>query len=148
MSNGWALPFIIVAGALQALGATMNGVLAKSLVNPWLATSISFLLVLFLAVALFACMPRPLPSAGDLAAMPWWAPLGGITGAVAVFAGLLLIQKLGAGPVNGLTITANLLASLLIDHFGLLRMEVHSLNPYRITGAVLMIAGVALIARF
>jgi len=148
MNAAWALPFILIAGALQALGATMNGALSKSLVNPWLATSVSFLLVLFLAIALFACMPRPLPSAGGLAAMPWWAPLGGITGAVAVFAGLLLIQKLGAGPVNGLTITANLVTSLLIDHFGLLRMEVHSLNPYRIIGAVLMIAGVALIARF
>ncbi|NIE80979.1 DMT family transporter [Asaia sp. As-1742] len=148
MNAVWALPFILIAGALQALGATMNGALGKSLVNPWLATSVSFLLVLFLAVGLFACMPRPLPSAGDLTSMPWWAPLGGITGAVAVFAGLLLIQKLGAGPVNGLTITANLVTSLVIDHFGLLRMEVHSLNPYRITGAVLMIAGVALIARF
>ncbi|BAT18747.1 DMT family transporter [Asaia bogorensis] len=148
MNAVWALPFILIAGALQALGATMNGALAKSLVNPWLATSVSFLLVLFLSISLFACMPRPLPSAGDLASMPWWAPLGGITGAVAVFAGLLLIQKLGAGPVNGLTITANLVTSLLIDHFGLLRMEVHSLNPYRITGAALMIAGVALIARF
>ncbi|CDG38630.1 MULTISPECIES: DMT family transporter [Asaia] len=148
MNAAWALPLILIAGALQALGATMNGALAKSLVNPWLATSVSFLLVLFLAIGLFACMPRPLPSAGDLTGMPWWAPLGGITGAVAVFAGLLLIQKLGAGPVNGLTITANLVTSLLIDHFGLLRMEVHSLNPYRITGAALMIAGVALIARF
>lgn len=65
-----------------------------------------------------------------------------------MFAGLLLIQKLGAGPVNGVTITANILASLLIDHFGLLHMEQHSLNPYRIVGAILMIAGVALIAKF
>ncbi|WP_336946034.1 DMT family transporter [Asaia sp. HN010] len=148
MSVVWAFPFILIAGVLQAVGAVMNGALNKSLVNPWLATSVSFLLVLFLAIALFACMPRPLPTTNDITQMPWWAPLGGITGAVAVFAGLLLIQKLGAGPVNGLTITANLITSLLIDHFGLLRMEVHSLNPYRIAGAVLMIAGVTLIARF
>lgn len=148
MSVVWAFPFILFAGVLQAVGAVMNGALNKSLINPWLATSVSFLLVLFLAIALFACMPRPLPTANDITQMPWWAPLGGITGAVAVFAGLLLIQKLGAGPVNGLTITANLITSLLIDHFGLLRMEVHSLNPYRIAGAVLMIAGVALIAGF
>ena len=109
----WAFPFIAVAGILQAAGAAMNGALNKSLVNPWLATSVSFLLVLFIAIALFACMPKPLPAVGDLATMPWWAPLGGITGAVAVFAGLILIQKLGAGPVNGVTICANLVASTL-----------------------------------
>ncbi|GBQ19288.1 DMT family transporter [Gluconacetobacter sacchari] len=148
MNASWAFPFIFVAGMLQAVGAVMNGALNRSMVNPWLATSISFLLVLFLAIGLFACMPRPLPTVGDVARMPWWAPLGGVTGAVAVFAGLLLIRKLGAGPVNGATITANIIASLLIDHFGLLHMAPHALNPYRIAGAGLMIAGVTLIARF
>ncbi|WP_242140344.1 DMT family transporter [Sphingomonas sp. TREG-RG-20F-R18-01] len=148
MNAAWAYPFIFAAGILQAAGAAMGGQLNKSLVNPWLATSISFMLVLFLTSALFACMPRPLPTVGDLASMPWWAPLGGIVGAVAVFAGFLMIQKLGAGPVNGITITANILASLAIDHFGLLRMEQHAMNPMRFLGAALMIGGVTLIAKF
>ena len=148
MNAAWVYPFIFLAGMLQAVGAAMGGELNKSLQNPWLATSISFMLVLFLTVGLFACMPRPLPTVGDFADMPWWAPLGGIVGAVAVFAGFILIQKLGAGPVNGITITANILASLAIDHFGLLRMEQHAMNPMRAIGAVLMIGGVALIAKF
>lgn len=148
MSAAWAFPFIFLAGMLQAAGAAMNGALNKSLVNPWLATAISFLLVLFLSVALFACMPRPLPTAANAASMPWWAPLGGIVGAVAVFAGLLLIQKLGAGPVNGVTITANILFSLVIDHFGLFMMAPHAMNWWRALGAVLMVAGVTLIAMF
>lgn len=148
MNAAWAFPFIFAAGMLQAVGAAMNGALNKSLVNPWMATAVSFLLVLFVAIGLFACMPRPLPTGQDIAGMPWWAPLGGITGAVAVFAGLLLIQRLGAGPVNGVTITANILASLAIDHFGLLQMQQHAIGPGRIIGAVLMIAGVALIARY
>lgn len=148
MSGIWAIPFIFVAGMLQAAGAAMGGELNKSLGNPWLATSISFMLVLFTTVGLFACMPKPLPTAGDFAAMPWWAPLGGIVGAVAVFAGFTLIQKLGAGTVNGVTITANILASLAIDHFGLLRMEQHAMSPMRALGALLMIGGVALVANY
>lgn len=98
MNAVWAYPFILVAGMLQAAGAAMGGELNKSLVNPWLATAISFILVFFLTAALFARMPRPLPSVGDETTMPWWATLGGI---VAVFAGFILIQKLGAGPVSG-----------------------------------------------
>ena len=148
MGSIWLFPFIAFAGVLQAAGAAMNGALNKSLVNPWLATAISFLLVLFLAIALFACMPRPLPTLADVQGMPWWAPLGGIAGAVAVFAGLLLIQKLGAGPVNGVTISANLVASLAIDHFALFGIAQHAMNPWRAGGAVLMIVGVTLIAKF
>ena len=48
--------------------------------------------------------------------MPWWAPLGGLIGAVAVITGLLFVDKIGAGPFGGLTITANILMSLAVDH--------------------------------
>lgn len=74
--------------------------------------------------------------------MPWWAPFAGLAGAVAVFMGLLYVDKIGAGPFNGLAITANILASLAIDHFGLLNMQVHEMNWWRGLGAVFMVAGV------
>ena len=80
--------------------------------------------------------------------MPWWAPLAGLTGAVAVFAELAFIDKIGAGPVNGLIITANLLASLAIDHFGLMNMPVHGLNVWRVVGGVFMTGGIALVSWF
>ena len=112
-------PFILAAGALQAAGVVMNAQLNKSLVNPWLAATVSFLPIVFVFLAMLAIRPMPLPSRRDIADTPWWAPIGGIAGAVAVFAGLLFVDKVGAGPFNGLLITANLLASLAIDHFGL-----------------------------
>ena len=149
MNNGvWLYPFILLAGVLQAAGASMNGQLNKSIGNPWLASTISFLLVTFAFIGLFVLLPRPLPTVKGVETMPWWAPLGGLVGAVAVFAGLTLVQKVGAGPLNGLTITANLVASLAIDHFALFGMAQHSLNLPRLAGAVLMIIGVGLIARF
>ena len=61
---------------------------------------------------LFFCLPRPLPTAEGIAGMPWWAPLGGLVGAFAVVAGLLFVDKVGAGAFAGLTITANILMSL------------------------------------
>ena len=36
ISGAWLYPMILVAGALQAWGPPMNGVLKKSLTNPWL----------------------------------------------------------------------------------------------------------------
>lgn len=148
MNPFWWTPFIILAGALQAFGAVMSAQLRISLANPWLSLAVLFALNFFFFAALFAVSPRPLPTVEGIAAMPWWAPLAGLTGAVAVFAGLSLIDKLGAGMVNGLIITANLVASLAIDHFGLLNAPVHQANVWRLAGGVLMAFGVALICRF
>jgi transporter family-2 protein len=91
-------------------------------------------------------MPKPLPTAQGLTSMPWWAPIGGLVGAVAVYAGLVLVQQVGAGPYTGLTITAALITSLVIDHFGLFNMQVHVINAWRVGGAMLMVGGIALIA--
>jgi transporter family-2 protein len=47
-----------------------------------------------------------------------------------------------------LTITANILMSLAIDQFGWFGLNVHPLTAGRIVGAVLMICGIVLIAKF
>lgn len=148
MSPMWITPFIIIAGALQAFGAVMSAQLRLSLTNPWFALSVAFALNFFFFAGLFAVQPRPLPTLEGISAMPWWAPLAGLTGAVAVFAGLAFIDKIGAGPVNGLIITANLLTSLVIDHFGLMSAPTHALNIWRVIGAVLMSVGIVLVVQF
>ncbi len=148
LSAAWLYPIILVAGALQAWGPPMNGVLRKSLTNPWLASLVSFLPIVALLGVLWFCLPRPLPTAEGVAAMPWWAPLGGVIGAFAVIAGLLFVDKVGAGAFAGLTITANILMSLAIDHFGLFGVQQHSMGTGRALGAALMVAGIVAISKF
>jgi transporter family-2 protein len=48
----------------------------------------------------------------------------------------------------GLTITANIPMSLVIDRYGLFGMEVHALSGGRLGGAALVVAGIALISKF
>jgi transporter family-2 protein len=148
ISAAWLYPIILVCGALQAWGPPMNGALRGALTNPWLASVISFLPVIFILAIVVVCVPRPLPTADGLSNMPWWAPLGGLIGSFAVIAGLLFVDKVGAAIFGGLTITANLIMSLLIDNWGLFGMPVHSLNIWRVLGCALMVAGIALISRF
>jgi transporter family-2 protein len=148
MNAGWIIPFIILGGALQSCGAAMNGQLNKSVVNPWLASAISFALITFFFTAAFVIMPHPLPTMKSLASMPWWAPIGGLVGAVQVYAGLTLVNRVGAGLFVGFTVTAALLMSLAIDHFGWLRMDQHPLNLWRALGGLLLVGGVTLIAKF
>ena len=140
--------FIIVGGMLQAMGSAMNAQLYRSLINPWLASLVSFSLIVAFFLAAFAVLHKPLPSVEQVIQMPWWAPLAGVIGAVAVYAGLVLVGKVGAGPYTGLNVTAALVMSIAIDHFGWLNVEVHRAHPLRLLGAALMIGGVSLIAKF
>ncbi len=148
MNSAWLYPLILAAGALQAWGPPMNGALRNALSNPWLASLVSFLPIVALLSCLMFCQPHPLPTLGGISAMPWWAPLGGLAGAGAVIAGLLFVNRVGAGPFAGLTITANILMSLMIDQFGLFGMQPHSMNLGRAIGAALMTGGIILIACF
>jgi bacterial/archaeal transporter family-2 protein len=45
-------------------------------------------------------------------------------------------------------VTAAVVVSLALDHFGLVGFEEHRASPWRLLGAALMIAGVGLVAPF
>ncbi|MCJ2072040.1 DMT family transporter [Methylobacterium sp. J-030] len=147
MTAALLYPFILVAGALQAIGNAMNAQLRGKLVNPWLAATVSFLPIVFVFTTLFFTMPTPLPNLASLSKMPWYAPLGGVAGAVAVFGGLAFIDKVGAGPFNGLTLTANILTSLAMDALGLFGLQASGFKPMAWLGGLLMAVGVTFIAR-
>jgi bacterial/archaeal transporter family-2 protein len=145
---GWTIPFLIIGGALQSCGAAMNGQLNKHVVNPWIASAMSFAPITFFFAGVSLIHPHPLPTQKDLAELPWWAVVGGLVGAVQVYAGLTLVNRVGAGAFVGITVTAALIASLLIAHFGWFRIQPHPLNAGRIIGGVLLVGGIRLIAKF
>ena len=147
MNAALLYPFIILAGGLQALGNSMNARLRGALVNPWLAATYSFVPIVLVFVTLFLVMPTPLPTLETLSKMPWYAPLGGVAGAVAVFGGLVLVDKVGAGPFNGLTITANILTSLALDSLGLFGLKAGGFKAMPWLGGLMMVVGIVVIAR-
>jgi transporter family-2 protein len=143
---------IIVAGTLVAMQAGTNVGMQKSLHNPILASAVSFaggLLSLLLVLAIYMALHKtPLPKAHQWASAPWWAWTGGTLGAVYVLAGVLTAEKVGTGVFVCLSVTASILASLAIDHFGLVGMHRHAASPGRLLGGALMVAGMILIGKF
>ena len=80
-----------------------------------------------------------------MAGVPWWAWSGGLFGGAFILVAILLLPTLGAATLLALVIAGQVLAAVTLDHFGALGLTPHPINATRLIGAVLLIAGVALI---
>jgi len=135
------------AGLVLVLQVGMNSTLRAVLDNPLAAAFISFL-VGTLALALYMLVTRtPWPARGQLAAVPAWCWYGGVFGAFYVVTSVIVGPRLGAATLLALIVLGQLLTSLLVDHFGWVGFPQHPLTLLRLTGAVLLFAGVLLITR-
>lgn len=76
---------------------------------------------------------------------PWWIWIGGIMGAVYVFAIVALTRHLGVALVFAAIVAGQLLTGLVIDHYGWFSVAVERLSPARLLGAALLVAGMVLI---
>ena len=140
--------FVILASILNTVQSGSNAALNKAFERPfWAAICISAIgLTTVLAVALVS--GQRWPSGEVFSRTPWWAWIGGVFGAVYVLSIVLAADKLGAAVFTSLTVTVAVITSLVMDHFGLMGFQQHPAGVARIGGGILMIAGLALIARF
>jgi transporter family-2 protein len=138
----------IGAGAANPFQSGTNAELNKSLDSPvW--TALYVYLSAFLAVLLIQSIVREAwPFSGKLNGLPWWAWAGGMVSISSTMAGLVFAQKLGSGVFTGLTVTAALISSIVLDHYGLIGFKVHPASAMRLLGGALMITGLWVIAKF
>lgn len=139
--------FAAVVGTLLPTQAGINAQLAKHLGHPLLAALVSFVVG---TIALLICtfvLHTPLPSFSQVMQAPLYLWIGGLLGVLYLTATIILSPLLGAATMIGLIIAGQMLASIALDHFGLVGFPVHPLSLWRAVGAVLLIFGVALIQR-
>jgi bacterial/archaeal transporter family-2 protein len=141
----FALAF--VAGMALTIQVGINSTLRHGLGNPTMATLVSFL-VGTLGLALLLLLTRtPLPTRAALESVPAWAWFGGLVGAFYVATTVIVGPRLGSATLLALVVLGQLLAALVIDHFGWIGFPQHSISAVRILGAVLLFSGVLLIMR-
>ena len=140
--------FVVIAGALTTVEAGANSQLTKSLHQPWWA-AILFAVTTLVFVAIASVVAgAPLPSRADLASVPWWAWIGGVIGAAYAMSMVIFPARLGSAAFTGFTVTAAILTSVLLDHFGWVGFTRHPAGIWRLVGAGLMVCGLALISLF
>lgn len=141
--------FAIAAGSANPLQSGASSQLNKGLSSPVWAAFFVYAsgLAGILVIQLIVRQAWPGHRFGS-AEVPWWAWAGGVLSIASTLTGLTLAQKMGSGLFTGLSLTASLVTSVLLDHFGLMGFKQHSLSGTRAIGAGLMIVGIWLIGMF
>nr|WMC95033.1 DMT family transporter [Aminobacter aminovorans] len=132
----------LVAGAAIPFQAGANAMLGRLLGHPLWATMVSLAVSVALAVPVMLAFRVPVPSFATAAATgPWWIWTGGAAGVVYVTAALLLAPKMGAASFVVAVIGGQMVASLVIDHFGLMGFVQRPASLARVAGLVLIVIG-------
>jgi transporter family-2 protein len=149
MGRTWILLLLaFFAGAVAPVQAGVNSQLRAWVGHPAWAALASFTVGTLSLLVYYLALRLPWPAASTLARTPWWAWLGGVLGAFYVLSSVVVAPRLGAAVLIGLVIAGQLLASLVLDHFGLVGFARHPLNVWRVIGALFLLTGVVLIRRF
>ena len=148
MNVGVLLPFLLVfiAGWMVALQAPTNAMLARAGDSPVLAALISF------AVGTAALLVVWLGSGGRVrtsafAALPPYAWLGGIYGAIYVGIAAYAAPRIGVASLVTWAVAGQIAMAMWLDHIGALGLPREPINLVRIAGALLVVAGVVLVRR-
>lgn len=128
--------------------ATINSKLGGFVNSPISAAFISFLVgtvALFVYMLLTGVPLSSMAAAKDAPLVVW---VGGFLGAFFVTVMVMVVPRIGVALAFSLAIGGQMLATILIDHFGLLGVEQKPINFYRVLGAALITLGVVLIRKF
>jgi transporter family-2 protein len=87
----------------------------------------------------------PLPSLAFISKAPLWMWTGGAFGVCFISLALMLLPKLGASGFIALALAGQVVASLVLDHFGWFGLVEREMTLPRMVGAILLVAGVVLI---
>lgn len=137
-----AAMILFVAGAGIPLMAALNSGLGARLGSPIPAAFVLFLLATTITAGLMLTIPMPARSV--ISAVPIQYFLGSIFVAFYVLAMTWIAPKLGIGNAIFIVLIGQLIASAVIDHYGLLNVPRSTVSLPRLTGIALVILGVYL----
>jgi transporter family-2 protein len=140
--------FSILAGMANPIQAGANAELKKTTGTAIFAAGTVYVTGLCGMLIIQLIVREGWPTFEKLGRTPWWAWMGGLLSIGSTMASALFAQRLGSGVFTGISVTASLVTSMLLDNYGIVGFKEHHASPLRILGCALMIGGLWLAAKF
>ena len=141
------LALAFLTGIAIAVQAVVNSNLRVALNNPVLAALISFGTGFLTLLIVHISTGGGVPVLGTLRSMAWWKWTGGVIGAVYVTTVILSVPRIGTANLVSLSVAGQLIAAVVLDHYGLLGVAQHPANGWRLLGIGLILAGVWMVVK-
>ena len=144
-----ALPsaLALLGGISVVIQQVLNANLRAELNSAVWSGFMSYLLGLACMVLLAIMLREPIPSPGLVARIPLWAWTGGMFGAIFIALSIVVAHDLGAAALIALLVTGQMIAAIVLDHFGWLGLAQRPIDVWRVIGVCLLVGGVVMIRR-
>lgn len=142
-----AMLAVVLGGAATALQAPTNAKMMGAVGSPVNAAFVSFA-VGTAALGVLAVVLQARPDMAAARALPGYAWVGGLYGAIFVVAAAWGVPRLGVATTIILMVAGQLLLSVVLDHFGAMGMPKQPISLGRVAGVGLVIAGVLMVRKF
>ena len=132
---------VFVAGVVVTLQTAINFRLGQLLGNSMHAVLVSF------TTGMLGALVYCLIEGGSVAPLeaiksgPWWAWTGGLLGAAFVWCMIFAVPKVGLSVMFPLVVGGQMVAAIVMEHFGLLGSPKEPATLARVGGVLLVIAG-------
>lgn len=130
--------YAVIVGAMITIMITLNGILEGYIGNYLSVLIIHMVGLICISIVLFLRKEKPIFKKD----IPLYLYGGGAVGIALVMANNICFSNLGASLTLSLGIFGQLLLSSIIDHFGLLDMDVHKFKPKKIVGLSIILIGI------
>lgn len=134
---------VIISGMTIPLQIAANKRLFESLKSPLLTASVTLAGAAVLGAAVMLLVPATRGSIAGATTAPWWGWIGAVCIPFAISVQILSAKQNGAGPIIAFVVAGQLGCALVLDHFGWLEMKREPVRWWNLAGAVLMVAGAA-----
>jgi len=142
--NNLYLVLALATGAGVAVMAVFNARLGALLGGPFWAAGAQFIVALSVVFTVALATRQPAPITTGFGGAPWWIWTGGIFSATFVVVSTFLTPRLGVALTLATIIVGQLVAALIVDHYGLFGGPVVRVSLTRVTGVALLLAGITL----
>ena len=134
----------LLAGAGIPLIGVLNSGMARSIGNPFAATTVMFAIAM--AVALGITLPLyGHPTADELGSSPLSSWTAGLLIGFYALSATVIIPRFGAASFVAYILIAQLVTSAVVDQFGLFDMERRPLDLPKLAGLAVIAAGIAIL---